>query len=213
MKTDELISILSTGVKPVRQGAALRRFAGAISITIMGALVIMLMMFGLRPDLHAVISTPLFWGKLAFTMLIAAGAWLAALRFSRPASKMGGAGLLILFPLLVVWMTGAWLLSNALPEVRWTMILGQSWRTCPFNILFLSLPGMAVIFRTIRSLAPTRLRLAGAAGGLLAGAVASVVYCFHCPEMSPAFWGVWYLLGMLLPAVAGALIGPRLLRW
>lgn len=37
MKTDELISILSTGV---RQGAALRRFADAISITIVGALVI-----------------------------------------------------------------------------------------------------------------------------------------------------------------------------
>lgn len=40
MKTDELISILSTGVKPVRQGAALRRFADAISIIIVGALVI-----------------------------------------------------------------------------------------------------------------------------------------------------------------------------
>ncbi|MDH1161872.1 DUF1109 domain-containing protein, partial [Pseudomonas otitidis] len=35
----------------------------------------------------------------------------------------------------------------------------------------------------------------------------------HCPEMGVPFWGVWYLLGMLLPTVLGAVLGPRLLRW
>jgi hypothetical protein len=31
--------------------------------------------------------------------------------------------------------------------------------------------------------------------------------------MSPAFWSVWYVIGMLLPAAVGAWLGPRLLRW
>jgi hypothetical protein len=65
----------------------------------------------------------------------------------------------------------------------------------------------------MRSLAPTRLRLAGAAAGLLASSVATIVYCLHCPEMSPAFWGVWYAMGMVMPALIGAWLGPRLLRW
>jgi hypothetical protein len=31
--------------------------------------------------------------------------------------------------------------------------------------------------------------------------------------MAAPFIGFWYLLGMLIPAAAGALLGPRLLRW
>jgi hypothetical protein len=27
------------------------------------------------------------------------------------------------------------------------------------------------------------------------------------------FWGVWYVLGMLVPTVLGGLLGPRVLRW
>jgi len=65
----------------------------------------------------------------------------------------------------------------------------------------------------IRGLAPTRLRLAGAAAGLLSGAVGALVYCLHCPELEAPFLGFWYLLGMLIPTAVGALLGPRLLRW
>jgi len=65
----------------------------------------------------------------------------------------------------------------------------------------------------MRAWAPTRLRLTGAAAGFAAGAIAAVVYCLHCPEMSEVFVGAWYLLGILLPAALGALIGPRALAW
>ena len=47
----------------------------------------------------------------------------------------------------------------------------------------------------------------------LAGAIGALVYCLHCPELAPPFLGFWYLLGMLIPAAAGAALGPRLLRW
>ena len=65
----------------------------------------------------------------------------------------------------------------------------------------------------MKGLAPTRLVLAGAAAGLLSGAGGALVYALYCIEMAAPFIGIWYLLGMLIPAVAGALIGPRLLRW
>jgi hypothetical protein len=39
------------------------------------------------------------------------------------------------------------------------------------------------------------------------------VYAFHCPELAAPFLGVWYVLGMLIPAALGALIGPRVLHW
>lgn len=31
--------------------------------------------------------------------------------------------------------------------------------------------------------------------------------------MSPAFWSIWYVLGMTLASAFGALFGPMLLRW
>lgn len=93
------------------------------------------------------------------------------------------------------------------------MVLGNTWRTCPINIAVLSIPAFVTVFWAMRGLAPTRLRLAGAASGLLAGSLATLIYSLHCPEMSVAFWAVWYVLGMLVPTVIGALLGPRLLRW
>jgi hypothetical protein len=57
------------------------------------------------------------------------------------------------------------------------------------------------------------LRTAGAAAGLASGATAAMVYCLHCPEMSPAFVGVWYVLGIAAMTLVGALIGPKVLSW
>jgi hypothetical protein len=74
-------------------------------------------------------------------------------------------------------------------------------------------PAFIAVFWALRGLAPTRLRLAGACGGLLAGTIATAAYCVHCPEMQVPFWATWYTLGMLLPTAAGAALGPRLLRW
>jgi hypothetical protein len=48
---------------------------------------------------------------------------------------------------------------------------------------------------------------------LLAGATGALVYTLHCPELAAPFLAVWYLLGMLVPAAVGLLLGSRLLRW
>jgi len=80
-------------------------------------------------------------------------------------------------------------------------------------IALLSVPVFAAVMRTMKNLAPTRLRLAGFAAGLLSGAVAAVVYCLHCPEMGAPFIALWYLLGTLIPAGIGALLGDKVLRW
>ena len=73
-------------------------------------------------------------------------------------------------------------------------------------------PRMAAL-RALRELAPTRLRLAGAAAGALAGGAGAAVYALHCPEFGAPFLAVWYVLGMALPVAVGAWLGPRVLRW
>lgn len=213
MKTDDLISMLSTGVEPVDPRAVARRFSLAILIGIVGALLLIVLRFGVRPDLASVAMTPLFWGKVAFPLSLMTGALLMVLRLARPGMSAGGGKLWVGLGVAAVWIGALYGLAVAAPDTRLAMVLGRTWKVCAFNITLLSVPGFIAVFWALRGLAPTQLRLAGACGGLLASGLATLAYCLHCPEMEVPFWGTWYLLGMLLPTLLGAILGPRLLRW
>ena len=93
------------------------------------------------------------------------------------------------------------------------MILGDSAAKCPFLITLIGVPVFIAYLWILRGLAPTRLRLAGAAAGFGAGSAGALVYSLHCPELAAPFIGIWYLLGMVIPMTIGAMLGPRLLRW
>jgi hypothetical protein len=213
MRTEDLISLLSTGVAPVDPRVSARRFGRALALGGAGAAVLMAVIFGLRPDLAVVARTPLFWARLAFPASLGAAALLLLTRLSRPGTTIGKLWAVPAAPVVVVWIAAVAVLCLTSPDARMPLVMGHTWRTCPFNILLLSVPAFIAVFWAIRGLAPTRLRLAGAAGGLVAGALATMAYCFHCPEMSVAFWAVWYLLGMVLAGVIGSVIGPRVLKW
>jgi len=213
MKTNELIDLLAAGESPLDRHALGKRFAVALVGGGLGALLLMASLYGVRPDIAEVARTPLFWAKVALPGSLAPVAlWLCS-RLARPGVKGGAAWVLLCLPIALVWLGGALALAGAPVEARPELIFGRTWRTCPLNIALLSVPAFIGVFWALRGLAPTRLRLAGAVGGLLAGATATLAYCLHCPEMGVPFWGVWYLLGMLLPTLLGAALGPRLLRW
>lgn len=213
MKTNELIDLLSAGEGAVDRHVSGKRFAIALLAGALGAVLLMAALFGVRPDLTEVARTPLFWAKVALPGSLAPLAlWLSS-RLARPGVSGGAAWVLLALPVLLVWIGGAVELAGVPADARASLILGKTWRTCPLNIALLSVPTFVGVFWALRGLAPTRLRIAGAAGGLLAGATATLAYCLHCPEMGIPFWGVWYLLGMLVPTVVGAALGPRLLRW
>ena len=75
------------------------------------------------------------------------------------------------------------------------------------------MPVFAAIVWAMRGFAPTHLRRAGAAVGFAAGAIGALAYTLHCPELNAPFLGIWYVAGILIPTVVGAVVGPRLLRW
>ncbi len=142
------------------------------------------------------------------------GSLLMSTRLARPGVSAGRESwTLIGVALAAVWIGALYLLMGAPAGERLAMVLGKTWKICPFAIAVLSVPAFIAVFWALKGLAPTNLAMSGAAGGLLAGSTATLAYCLHCPEMGVAFWGIWYLLGMLIPTVIGGLLGPRLLRW
>ena len=212
MNTDELIRRLAADAAPAPRHAFVRRHGRGMLLGAGGSVLLMALLFGIRPDLHELAATPLFWAKLAFPFATAAAAWPLVLRLSRPGAALGWRVWLVAVPVAIVWLAAANALLQAAPAQRLELVLGSTWRECPFNIALLSLPGFVGACWAIKGLAPTHLRAAGAAAGLLAGATAALAYSLHCPETSVAFWAVWYLLGMLLPALLGALLYVPLFR-
>jgi hypothetical protein len=213
MKTDELIAALARGGGAVDPRQPLRRLLWASLVGVAAAVPIMMWQLGINPDLAADARMPMFWVKWGFVgVLLAATAVLVA-RVARPGQPWRGAVLAVAAAPLALWALAATVLATAPAADRSELVLGSSWDSCPINIVVLSLPSFVLLFGVVRTLAPTRLRLAGAATGLLAGALGTSVYLLHCPEYAAPFLATWYLLGMTIPAIAGALIGPRVLRW
>lgn len=213
MKTGDLISMLANGSNQESTNSPRRRLILAIGVGTLGSTILMMNAIPVNHALGAVMKLPEFWEKLGFAVSVAAIALLLVFRLSVPGVAVGKALQALMAPILAIWILAAIAFAGAESEQRAALFFGNTWKVCPFLIALLASPVFVTSFWAMRELAPTRLRLAGAAAGLLSGAAGATVYCFHCPELDAPFIAFWYLLGMLIPAVAGALVAPKLLRW
>jgi hypothetical protein len=213
MKTDEFVSLLATGTDAVDVRAPARRYVAAIAGGTVVATVLMALWLDVRPTLARDATLPMFWVKELFCVALAAAGLFAVARLSRPGAALARLETLAGAPILGMWLLAAVALAVAVPEDRTALIQGVSWTECPYNIAVLSVPVFAAIVWAMRGFAPTHLRRAGAAAGFAAGAIGALAYTLHCPELDAPFLALWYVAGILIPTVVGAVIGPRLLRW
>lgn len=210
MKTDDLIEALAAGVEPVRPARLSPWMIGGASAAALLSVVVLL---GLRGDLAEAMLGATFWIKAAYSgSLAAASLWLVT-RLGRPGAALGLAGWSVVAILGLAGLAGATELLLLPPGARVDDLMGFTWKVCAINILKISAFTAPLIFLAARRLAPTRPMQAGAAAGLLTGAVAATAYGLHCPEATAAFVAVWYTLGMLSAAALGAVIGRFALRW
>ena len=213
MNTNELISALAADVRPVPRAAVGRRLAAGLIVGVIASTLLVVVMLGFRPDLSIAMHGGTFWMKWGYTISLAAVAIHVASRLARPDPGSLRRMWLLAVPVLVLAALGIGELVRT-PRADWlAMWLGHTWSKCPALVLMLAVPIFIGLLWSFRRLAPTRLRAAGAAAGLAAGAFAATVYCLHCPEVSAIFVLTWYSLGILLAAGFGAIAGPRLLRW
>lgn len=213
MKTDDLVALLAAGPVAVPRQAASRRLGLALAIGAPLSLAILLVEYGPRRDLLQALFWPMFWVKLLFPLAIAGAAFVMAQRLARPGVPVRRAWIGAVLPVLAVWALAVVAWFDTPMEGRMPSLMGQSWRVCAMSIAVMALPVFAGAMAALRSLAPTRPALAGAAAGALAGGVGAAVYALHCMELTAPFLAVWYVSGILVPVLVGALLGPRLLRW
>ena len=211
MKTHELISMLAQGAGPAARAPVARRFGLALALGLVLALAAALLTKG--PIAAPMLALPAPWIKLGYAGALAVAAlwWLA--RLARPGAS-GAAALRTVVALVAAMLAlGLAMLAAQPAGARLEAVLGASWASCMSSVLALSLPTLGASFWALRGLAPTRLRLAGFAAGLLAGSVGAFAYSLACPESSPVFIALWYTVGIGLCAGLGAALGARALGW
>jgi hypothetical protein len=212
MKTSELIEALSKTAEPAASMPVARRLAPAILIGGVVAFVLLIAWLGLRP-LDAAVQTRAFWMKGGYTLTLALGGLMLVAAFSRPGRTSRWAWVLIGAALVFVLGMGGMQLMKAPAEARMEMWLGHTWKVCPWRIAAFAAPILIGLLVAMRRLAPTRLTAAGAAAGLLAGALGATIYELFCRETGAAFVATWYTLGIALTVGVGAIVGARMLRW
>ncbi|MGN6092049.1 MAG: NrsF family protein, partial [Luteibacter jiangsuensis] len=72
MKTDEFVALLAAQTPPVDQHAPARRFALAWVAGFVVALLLMVLLLGVRPDIEDAVRVPTFWFRLCYAGAIAA---------------------------------------------------------------------------------------------------------------------------------------------
>lgn len=211
MRTDDLIAELAVQPWPATRPSL--RLAFGLFVGWLVALAGLVIAFG--SPLAAVPATGVtpFTLKLGYSLALAASTAAAVLATGRPGQRIWPRALLIALPFGLIGLAASMELA-ATPPADWNgLLLGSTFATCVASIALASVPVFAGLLWAFRALAPTEPVRAGFLSGLCAGAAGAVAYALYCPETTASFLFAAYTPGMLVPALLGALLGPRLLRW
>lgn len=211
MRTDQLVAQLSAN--PGRVRSPIPRVALAIVVGYLGALLGLSVAFGSPLDPVAERGLSGSAMKLIYPLTLAVFGAAAAFAAGRPGDRAWPWLLPVGAALIVLLAMSAAQLFAAAPEAREELLFGSTLMRCVSAVVLASVPVFVGLTWAFRSLAPTRLSFAGFLIGLASGGAAAAAYALFCPETSRVFLLAAYTPAILVPAVVGAIIGPRLLRW
>jgi hypothetical protein len=213
MKTDDLVALLSTNLEPVDRKALVRTLCLAVGAGLIVALGIAFLGLGIRSDFASAGALIFLAIKLAFAIGIVGLAMIYLTRLARPGGEGKLSPFLIIAPFAVIVLLAAISLGSA-PRAHWDrMIVGDQWLECLLSIPIIAVVPFAASIWAVRKGAPTNLVRSGAFAGLIAGGISAMGYALHCTDDSLPFIAVWYGGTIVLCTLAGAALGPRLLRW
>lgn len=213
MKTGELIEFLSADLSPMRSFPVSRYLLLSLALGLAIAIVLALAALGPR-TLTGEADLAFLSAKVAFAASVMGIGALLVARAAVPGRLKSVNALLAIIPLALFGIMGVIDLSHV-PRQEWNEhVFGAGWALCLLAIPLIAIVPFALMVLAMRRFAaPTDLLKAGAFAGMTAGGAAALAYAIHCTDDSLSFLASWYVVGVAVCAIVGALLGPRLLRW
>ena len=206
------IEALVEGLEPVRPISA-RRGIGMTMLPFAGAIAVVGLQYGFRPDILAGAPHPIVMIRGGMMLLLGFAAMVAVVAAARPGVGRSSHGwrwalaAAALFPLtsFVLSVVNGGFPDDVLysPSGPWCVKISM--------VSALAIGGMLTLW--LRQGAPTALNRTGWLVGLAAGAFGAFAYGLHCPSTTVYYVGLWYTAAVAGCAVLGRLIVPPLIRW
>ena len=208
----DLIAALVADLRPtapLRQRDGMLRALAALALGAAGIIAL----FGMRADLSAGHPDPAFVLSSAVFLVLAIGASGLTVDLARPfvGSHRTGWGwaaiMAVILPLCAVVLVAADWLDGS------TARLQAGGVHCLEYGLTSGLLTAAVLTAWLRRGAPSLLARAGMLAGIAAGSAGAFAVSLFCPENDLVHIGLWHGGGVILSALTGRLVLPRLIAW
>jgi hypothetical protein len=211
VKTEDLINTLARGVEPADKPRWRVNLAVTLIVGLIVAVALVAIGLGVRPDIGAA-RMPIMM-KAIFAALCAAVILPVAVQLMQPGRPLGWRiGAVVLFASVCAIATIVALMGEE-PGERMQAWMGGGVPWCVVLIPILAAPTAVLLTWFMRSFAPTRITMTGAAIGAVSGGIGAMAYAMYCPVDSVAFVTTWYALAIGVCGALGALIGSKFLRW
>ena len=204
-----------TPVRPLRvRNGVLLAVAVMVVLTIIVAMTI-----NVRADLAAGSPAPMFFVRASTLVLLGISACYAVMSSARPEIGKESrfklwkslAGVALMFPVVaLVHIAGD--IPSTTAEVN-SLFSPSVGRECLTVGGICALIVGAVMVLWLRKGAVVSQKRAGFLTGLAAGAMGAAAYSIHCPMNSVVYIGTWFTAVVVISALIGWLVVPRLLRW
>ncbi|MDX2265166.1 MAG: NrsF family protein [Hyphomicrobiales bacterium] len=210
MRTDDLIDALARQGRPPEPSVGrVLRVAQAFGFA--ASAMLFMAILGPRADGVDALFRGWYGLKLVLVGGLAAAAFPVAEALARPGARPPAVGLMVVAAALVLAAAVDIALLGA--DGAASRLLGRNGLHCMSLVPLLAAAPFAAALIALRRGAPTRPGLAGAAAGLLSGALGALLYGVFCPDDSPLFVAFWYTLAIGLVTALGVLAGRLFLRW
>ncbi len=193
-----------TPVTPMRTVPVL----GRVAFCVLAAIACVAAVLGLRSDL-----SPLFVLSAGLFLMLGVASSLTAIAMARPQVGIDRTGwawaaaMAALLPATTLIMA----LSHA--SSAWTKSVPHTGVACMMIGLLAGLASGAVLTAWLRRGAPSSPQRAGLVTGIATGSLGMFAAALHCPNDDIYHIGLWHSAAVLLAALLGRLIVPRLIRW
>tara|TARA_R110002020_G_scaffold40093_3_gene118590 strand:+ start:174 stop:815 length:642 start_codon:yes stop_codon:yes gene_type:complete len=208
---NSLIEGLVEELEPVRTLKPKSGLAIVGGLTLLAGLIVATAL-GVRDDLMTGMADAMFFLRSGVLLMLGIATAITAVNMARPGvGKLSRGWIWALITAALFPLTAAIMSAIAMPPVEALRPMEGLKCLTVSGIAALAIGSGLTLW--LRQGAPTSPERAGWLVGLAAGALGAAAYNLHCPFNDIYYIGLWFTIPVLLSAIVGRLLVPRLIRW